>query len=389
MRFSRDHRLTFAAMEAVLKLFNDLRVIKDGGKITQQRVDGACLAFLARLGIDARLDDSRKLIVYTEPFCINDVGKKDEKEGREGLGAQIYEKLRGLGVEQRLDYDNRQMQVIFRLSGLLRGHVRNNAILHFGVMNVNEDSTTYVDSGGIGTQVTRDLTDIVFDIAGHPIEMMPEDDCMSEAIKQLLGTVDINELQEFLAKENAYTLRRQQEGRLSGRHRGMHQVHSGRYQEIKRHFAVQPYSELAALTINSLSNEDFQLFVPDIYSSKFKSVLHLVGTIIVNYCIYFGGTSRVKLCQQCGSFILEKRQKAKKFCDASCRLAYSNSTEQVEKRKCRDRQNKYINYQAGKMTKHILPYPVFKDDCSGCKQIEKGGQCKVLIGNNRDIISNQ
>lgn len=381
--------MTFAAMEAVLKLFNDLRVIKDGGKITQQRVDGACLAFLARLGIDARLDDNRKLIVYTEPFCINDVGKKDEKEGREGLGAQIYEKLRGLGVEQSLDYDNRQMQFIFRLSGLLRSHVRNNTILHFGVMNVNEDRTTHVDSSETGTQVTCGLTDIIFEIAAHPIEMMPDDDSMSEAIKEVFGSVDNSELQESLAKENVYTLNRSQNPRLSGRYRGKNQVYGGCFQEIKRHFAVQPYSEFAALLVKSMPNDDFQLSVPDIYFNKFKSVLHLIGAIVVNYCIYFGGTNRVKLCQQCGSFILEKRQNAKKFCNTSCRLAYSNSTEQVDKRKCRDRQNKYIEYQAKKFKKYRVYTPVYKDDCSSCKQSVRGGHCKVLITNNRDIIPNQ
>ena len=166
---------------------------------------------------------------------------------------------------------------------------------------------------------------------------------------------------------------------------------------------VSEYLSFRNMTLNELpaEYESFRLQVNRDCALDKEFVLEDAGTIscpgyikpeisftktikylLVKYQFLMESFERVKICKQCKKLFVEKKLGAKEYCSGTCRKKHHDSLQPKEKRLCRERQNKWINYQSlfndwGRV------YTIQKDDCLDCTAAAESGKCPALIKKNK------
>ncbi len=384
-RFTKEHRAIALAMEAVLQLFNGLSFLDI--VLPKASIDGRqikiVLEFLARFGADAILDKNRnnRIRMYRSFSIINIIDENKYDYANDQKYQNIKDKT---GASTRIMINKQQIIDLFFISELLRETITEKPVPHFGIIFIEEHRTIIGKSG---------------DKSGELFLMLPDNEGLSwadnnsfyEEISDKFDSKEMPHLHEYIAIENSKLLNDSRRGPSVAQIRNKPAkiedqiARYGHLTEINRHFVVHPYTDFAERVLAIDPTESDFPSVPDIRFNEWLSLNQIIRSIIVNYCIYFGGIGRIKLCQQCGTLIIEKRQNMKKFCSASCRFAYSREEENPNRRKCRNRQNKYID-NLSLLPEGKIGYHIYKDDCTGCNQFVKSGQCQKLIELNKKLI---
>jgi hypothetical protein len=122
----------------------------------------------------------------------------------------------------------------------------------------------------------------------------------------------------------------------------------------------------------------------------------LVRALLINFHLGFDGFQRIKSCSQCGKIYFEKKQGARQFCSSACRKEHHHAQESAEKRKCRDKQNHWIEYKLNNDARILSAatfsrvkfraYTVSKSDCSECGNPQEGGKCGILASRNEKLF---
>jgi hypothetical protein len=122
----------------------------------------------------------------------------------------------------------------------------------------------------------------------------------------------------------------------------------------------------------------------------------LVRALLINFHLEFNGFERIKSCSQCGKIYFEKKKGARLFCSSSCRKEHHHAQEPAEKRKCRDKQNHWIDYKLNNDARilsadrrsriRLRAYTVSKSDCSACDNPQAGGECGILKERNENVF---
>lgn len=118
------------------------------------------------------------------------------------------------------------------------------------------------------------------------------------------------------------------------------------------------------------------------------SLMDLFKSLFVNYHVEFGSFKNIKSCKldECSNVSVEIQDEKKEFCSPECRSKYSSVSEDPIRRKCRNRQNRYLrrfidNYYSNENP--ISGMSVFKADCCKCELPDvKSGQCLTLLDKN-------
>ncbi|MCB2187894.1 MAG: hypothetical protein KQJ78_15845 [Deltaproteobacteria bacterium] len=370
------------AMEAVLQLFNDFDALKEHKSIPTQSLVKACLDFLGKFGADAFFDETKDQVRIHRKFCIASI---IEKMNHNSVHEQIHKEYKELSFSIRMALDRHQISVLRFISHLLRDSINKPPVPLFGIIDINEQRKI--------TGIVGDKNDEVFMLSSENEGVAWADqESFYADIKKVIEPEDIPRLQEFIAQENVKFMNASRYGASVGGAQGKpakigeQLTRYGHLSSINRDFEVRPYTKLAERVLSSDPIEKDLFFVPGIHFSDWLAFNQIIRSIMVNYCVYFGGTERVKQCLQCKSFVLEKRQNMKKFCSASCRFAYSREEENPNRRKCRNRQNKYID-NLSSLPEGKIGYHIYKDECVECTHFVKSGQCQKLIERNNELIN--
>lgn len=163
-----------------------------------------------------------------------------------------------------------------------------------------------------------------------------------------------------------------------------------------RYFSVSPITEFAQaiMQLDSCYSEiDDGFLVPencipsiDTLGQYTKiSLLDVVKSLFVHFHVNHVDFKNIKVCEydQCQNFMVEIQVGQKRFCSPGCKTKYNNSIDDPEKRKCRTRQNKYLERYIDRMShteKAVGRSSVLKYDCEKCEIPPglKGGSCPKL-----------
>jgi hypothetical protein len=136
------------------------------------------------------------------------------------------------------------------------------------------------------------------------------------------------------------------------------------------------------------------------------SFIKAIRYILTKFAALHGSLDRIKVCLNCGRFLLERKSKSQKFCqnNKKCENQYKKKLAKQEKAgentaPCRKRQNEWIDYtlrnheacdnlirrSTGYNTVHVK----ISDCLRQCSTVQKvaGGACPVLRRNNEAIFS--
>ena len=115
------------------------------------------------------------------------------------------------------------------------------------------------------------------------------------------------------------------------------------------------------------------------------SLLDVVKSLFVHFHVDHVDFTNIKLCEydQCQNLMIEIQDGQKRFCSPGCKTKYNNSIDDPEKRRCRSRQNKYLERYKDRLSYSDQPAiftTVFKEDCEKCEIPSglKGGGCPNL-----------
>ena len=290
IRLTKEHRAVFLAMEAVLQLFNDLDALKEHKVIPKQYLVKACLDFLGKFRADAFFDETKGQVRIHRRFCIANI---IDKRGQDSHDDQIFKKLKEMGISARIVLTRHQVLDLFSISQLLRDSIKEPPVLHFGIVSINEHRKV--------TGIVGDKNDEVFMLSSENegVAWADQESFYAE-IKKVIEPEDITRLQEFTSQENVKFMNASRYGASVGGAQGKpakideQLTRYGHLSSINRDFEVRPYTKLAERVLSSDPIEKDSFFVPGIHFSDWSAFNQIIRSIMVNYCVYFGGTERVK-----------------------------------------------------------------------------------------------
>jgi hypothetical protein len=136
------------------------------------------------------------------------------------------------------------------------------------------------------------------------------------------------------------------------------------------------------------------------------SFIKAIRYIFAKFAALHGSLDRIKVCLNCGRFLLERKSKSQKFCqnNKKCENQYKKKLAKQEKTgknnaPCRKRHREWIEYNVrnhdalANLIRHSTGYDIVhvkKADClRQCSTVQKadGGACPVLRRNNETIFS--
>lgn len=132
------------------------------------------------------------------------------------------------------------------------------------------------------------------------------------------------------------------------------------------------------------------------------SFIKTIRYIFIKFAALHGSLDRIKVCPNCGRFLLERKSNSQKFCqnNRKCENQYKKKLAKQEETgennaPCRKRQNEWIDYtlQNHVACDDLIGYEIVhvkKADClRQCSTVQKvdGGDCPVLRRHNETIFS--
>jgi hypothetical protein len=118
------------------------------------------------------------------------------------------------------------------------------------------------------------------------------------------------------------------------------------------------------------------------YRKSWTSLIELVASLLVTYHVVNGNLERISSCHECGKFIFQSRKGCKNYCSVICRVRHNQAAENPIQRKCRRRQNAWIQ-------NHIRsghPDYLLKSQCGECLDDLAGGKCPLILKRNAGRI---
>lgn len=138
-------------------------------------------------------------------------------------------------------------------------------------------------------------------------------------------------------------------------------------------FTIEPLLEFGRYLLLLEPQEELFYQIPSINFLSWTSLISLIRAVLVSFHLSFGSFERLKLCKKCQKMFFEKRKGAREFCSNSCRVMFNAATESEDKRLCRQRQKKYLQYHDS------YSFPIYKDACAGCTMPVESGKCQVVL----------
>ena len=152
------------------------------------------------------------------------------------------------------------------------------------------------------------------------------------------------------------------------------------------HLKVAAITNFAKKLVNLDPENQIITRIPD-PSWPQNNFIILIRAILVKFHAVFGDFSRIIICKNCENLSFETRKGKRNFCSKTCSDIYLRN-EELEIRKCRDKQNRWIQYKLDQDKRlgdlHVAASRVCKFDCLECLTPVKGGECWFLRKKNRE-----
>ncbi len=121
-------------------------------------------------------------------------------------------------------------------------------------------------------------------------------------------------------------------------------------------------------------------------NQSWRNIFQIFKSAFITYHTLEGSIEKIKVCKDCCNLFISK-DKIKIFCSLRCKNRSLN-IKWKDVKKCYQRQKSFLNNAAFRVLK-IKPIHVTTKDCRSCTLTDysqKGGQCPVLIHNNKEFI---
>lgn len=142
----------------------------------------------------------------------------------------------------------------------------------------------------------------------------------------------------------------------------------------KRQYRVMQTSDFGKKLLSRRTSSRVKM-IKHFSSPEINNFRKLVYYIIIHFHIEFDGLERLKICKNCGKLFFEKKIGARQYCGNPCRKRRYDASEDVKKKRCRDRQNQWAE-------RNGITNRCYRDDhCEKCKikpLPTKSGYCPLI-----------
>lgn len=127
----------------------------------------------------------------------------------------------------------------------------------------------------------------------------------------------------------------------------------------------------------------------DIYHNSWCNFVDIFISFFVDYHLICGSFEKIKICNNCKKFYLEKKRGRSRYCSDACRSQARSGLDRDEN-KCQQRQRIFLNSAYDRVNKYWPKFPG-NEDCRKCNIDHKqdrivGGECAVVKKNNKQLI---